>query len=387
MINKACRYYKASKPCRFNKLDGSECPSCRHVSEFKERILFVKLDAIGDVLRSASLLPTVVARHERPYLAWLTRRELAELVGMMKYVDEVIELSDVGMARVATGDWDFVYSLSNDMASASIASTAPARHTPIGFYARNGMIEASNAAAETWLEMGAFDRLKRENRELYQRRMLAILGADGGEIPPPALEIAPTLQRDVAGRIARLFPGSDRRRAAVNIGAGFRWPKKMLDVDAIVGFIRRLRARADVDVLLLGGAAEAAKAKAILAQCGSDERIQLALTETSIPEFTAVLASVDVLLCGDTLAMHIATAVGLPMVALFGPTSSAEIWDFDGLIAKEWTPELDCLVCYGDCAKERNCMSLLDLDRLVDLTLAQLSRPRPNPVQRAAGPG
>src|SRR6202011_2462167 len=55
MINHRCRHYRASRPCVFNKADGSECPACHHVSEYQERILFIKLDAIGDVLRSASL--------------------------------------------------------------------------------------------------------------------------------------------------------------------------------------------------------------------------------------------------------------------------------------------------------------------------------------------
>ena len=94
MINHRCRHYRASRPCVFNKADGSECPACRHVSEYKERILFIKLDAIGDVLRSASLLPAIKTRHRDPFIAWLTRSESAELVGMMDDVDEVIELSE-----------------------------------------------------------------------------------------------------------------------------------------------------------------------------------------------------------------------------------------------------------------------------------------------------
>ena len=80
MINFACRHYKASSPCVFNKRDGSECPSCKHVSEFGERILFIKLDAIGDVLRSACLLPAIIRRHRKPFIAWLTRKESVELV-------------------------------------------------------------------------------------------------------------------------------------------------------------------------------------------------------------------------------------------------------------------------------------------------------------------
>ena len=296
---------------------------------------------------------------------------------MMKYVDEVIELSEVGMARVMTGSWDHVYSLSNDMASASIASCAPGKNLPVGYYIREGTIEPSNAAARRWLEMAAFDRLKRRNTQSYQHLMRAILGLSDTAVARPTLELASHLRFSAAARVSSLFPGSTRRRVAVNVGAGGRWPKKMLTIEQIHQYVDRLLARADVDIMLVGGAAEVEKTKSILTIFGSNECIRAALTETSIPEFVAVLAQADALLCGDTLALHIATAMGLPTVAVFGPTSIAEIPDFDGLIAKVATPALNCLGCYGDCAKPDNCMSLLDLDRLVDLTVAQLARPRP----------
>src|SRR5215471_412327 len=124
MIRFTCRHYAASRPCAFNKIDGSECPTCGHFSEYKDRILFIKLDAIGDVLRSASLLPAIVNRHDQPYVAWLTKTESTDLVGMFKHVDEVIELGESGLARIATGGWDCVYSLSNDLPSASLATMA-----------------------------------------------------------------------------------------------------------------------------------------------------------------------------------------------------------------------------------------------------------------------
>lgn len=374
MINFACRYFRASKPCVFNKQDGSECPSCRHVSEYQERILFIKLDATGDVLRSAGLLPAIIARHKAPFIAWLTRRESVELVGMMTYVDEVIELSEDGLARVIAGAWDQVYSLSNDLTSASIASVAAARCDPIGFYMRDGVITPSNEEAARWLEMAAFDRLKRENTQSYQHRMSAILGFPEAAVSPPVLQVEEALRATAATRISELFGGGSRRRVAVNIGSGSRWPKKMLCAEQIYHYARLLRERTDVDVLLVGGDAEVEKATAIMAMCQPSERIRTALTGNSIPVFVATLMEVDALLCGDTLALHIASAIGLPTVAVFGPTSPAEIFAFDNLIEKTWTRKLDCLVCYGDCQKHDNCMSLIDLTELVDLTIAQLQR-------------
>ena len=148
----------------------------------------------------------------------------------------------------------------------------------------------------------------------------------------------------------------------------------MLDAAQISRYAQLLVERADVDVLLVGGRAEAAKTEAILAMCAANPRIRAALTENSLAQFAATLMETDVLLCGDTLALHVATALRLPTVAVFGPTSAAEIFDFEGLITKAWTDQLDCLVCYGNCQKQRNCMSLIDVTELADLTLAMLTR-------------
>jgi len=374
MINYACRHFQAAKPCLFNKMDGSECPSCQHVSEYRERILFIKLDAIGDVLRSASLLPAIAQQHIAPFIVWLTREEAADLVRMIRHVDEVITLSEEGLARIAAGAWDRVYSLSNDLTSASLATLAAGGGAPVGFYMQSGVIHPSNSAATNWLQMATFDRLKRTNRQSYQKLMLDIIGRPNDPVPPPALEVDHSLQQAAAARLAELFGGRPRSRIAVNIGAGGRWPKKMLNAEQIHRYARQLQQRADVDIVLVGGAAETEKAVAIAALCTGDARVRAALTGHSLPEFVALLTQVDALLCGDTLALHIAAALGLPTVAVFGPTSSAEIFDFDGLITKVWTDELDCLVCYGDCQKQKNCMSLLKITALVDRTIEQLKR-------------
>ncbi len=370
MIRFDCRHHRAARPCDFNKLDGSECPACTHVAPFEDRVLFIKLDAIGDVLRTASLLPAVAARHRRPFIAWATRPEAAELVGMMALVDEVIPLAPEGLARIATGGWTQVYSLSNDAESAALATLAAGTRPPVGFHAVRGVVTPSNDAARAWLEMAAFDRLKRANTATYQARMLAILGA-AGPPPRPALRLPPALHAAAAARVAHLFGVRPRRLVAINLGAGTRWPKKMLDSVPIARCIQAVCAHSDAAVLLVGGAGEQAKAEAVRAQC-DPARVALALTPEGVGAFVAMLAQADALLCGDTLALHVATAIGLPAVAVFGPTSHAEIEDFGGLIDKVFTRALDCLCCYGDCTKTENCMTLLDPADLAQRLLARL---------------
>jgi ADP-heptose:LPS heptosyltransferase len=170
---------------------------------------------------------------------------------------------------------------------------------------------------------------------------------------------------------------SQRPRLAVNIGCGPRWPKKMLSARGIAEYVRAVGARLDIDVLLVGGPEEASKVESVFAALGSRTSVRSALTCSSVQEFIALLDQVDVVFCGDTLAVHVASAIGLPAVCVFGPTSAAEIPDFDGLISKAWSQGLECLCCYGDCAKTDNCMSLLDIDHLVELTRRQVLRGRP----------
>lgn len=373
-INGNCRFYLAAKPCKYNKLAGVECSNCEHVSEFATRILIVKLDALGDVLRTACLLPAIVGKHAASRVTWLTRPEAVPLVEMMIGVDEVLPLGVESLARISAGGWDWVYALSNDYSTASLATLANPRNPIVGYSIVNGAIQPSNSAALAWLQMAAFDRLKRANTRSYQDRMLDIIG--GGEFCRPNLSVPPKLLDRAAERVAGLFAGRRNGILAINIGAGGRWPKKMLEAHQIVEVIEAATSRLEVNVLLVGGSAEKAKSLEVMRMCQSNPHVQPGLTAESLPEFVAMLAQADVLFCGDTLAMHVATALALPTVCVVGPTSNAELAEFDGLVVKTTASQLDCLGCYADCDKLLNCMSLLATPSLVALIEKQLQLAR-----------
>ena len=59
-----------------------------------------------------------------------------------------------------------------------------------------------------------------------------------------------------------------------------------------------------------------------------------------------------------------ATALEVPSVCIFGPTSNAEIEDY-GLVKKVY-PEMDCLVCYKNtCDFKPNCMELVTTEMVL----------------------
>jgi heptosyltransferase-2 len=80
----------------------------------------------------------------------------------------------------------------------------------------------------------------------------------------------------------------------------------------------RLQSEADADVILFGTAAEASVSTAISAEMS---RPPVDLTgKTAIADLPALLSQCHLFIGNDSGAMHVAAAVGLPIVGVFGPT-------------------------------------------------------------------
>jgi heptosyltransferase II len=116
---------------------------------------------------------------------------------------------------------------------------------------------------------------------------------------------------------AGVRPRSAALRVAIGAGASYGsakcWPPERFAYVA-----ERLRARFDGDVILFGTAAETQVTSAIAAAM-KHPPIDLA-GKTAIVELPALLSQCHLFIGNDSGAMHVAAAVGLPVVAVFGPT-------------------------------------------------------------------
>lgn len=106
-------------------------------------------------------------------------------------------------------------------------------------------------------------------------------------------------------------------RIAIGAGASYGsakcWPP-----DRFAELANRLHAEGDVDVILFGTRAEAPVSSAIAAGM---HRPPIDLTgKTVINDLPALLSQCHLFIGNDSGAMHVAAAVGLPVVAVFGPT-------------------------------------------------------------------
>jgi heptosyltransferase-2 len=90
-----------------------------------------------------------------------------------------------------------------------------------------------------------------------------------------------------------------------------------------------------------------------------------------VRHFAAIVSHCDVVVSGDTLAMHIALALGRRSVVLFGPTSVAEIEMYE--LGEKVAPAMTCLGCYKTaCDFVPNCMDLITVEMVEQAVARQL---------------
>jgi ADP-heptose:LPS heptosyltransferase len=149
-----------------------------------------------------------------------------------------------------------------------------------------------------------------DEREHEVERWCRLLAAHGMPADPTALDLPPPdgVERGPDGPTL-IHPGA--------ASAARRWPAERWAEVA-----RGERARG-IEVLLSGSADEAALAAEVAARAGLPPRASLAGRTRDLAGLLALVAGAGRVACGDTGVAHLATALRVPSVVLFGPTDPA----------------------------------------------------------------
>lgn len=356
-----CRHFPGSRPCRFNKDAGQTCPDCPHYQPKGKRILIVKLDALGDVLRTTALLPGLKAAYPDAYIVWVTRAMATDLFKHNPLVDEVWCAETDAPVRLQVERFDLVINTDADKWTAALATLAQAPEKRGLVLDTQGSLAPANLEAVEWLEMGAFDAQKAANRKTYQQIIYEMC-----KLPWQRQEIVFKLT-PAETQWAREFLHtqgfkSGERVVGVNLGGGGRWKRKRWSEANLLAFCKTMIEQPGIRVLLIAGPLEKQLAARLAQQL--PPTVMSTGTDRSLRELAALLAQCTVVLTGDSLAMLMSVALKIPVVALFGPTSAAEI-ELYGRGEKIVAP-LPCVTCYlTDCDRTPNCMEALQPDAVL----------------------
>jgi heptosyltransferase-2 len=214
----------------------------------------------------------------------------------------------------------------------------------------------------------------------WYRALLGALGWDEGE-RRPALVVpqgATAARRLLAGAPAAAREGPLLALApGASYGGAKRWGP-----DRFATAAERLAGELGAAIAIVGSHREADEAAAVARQVRSPV-VNLA-GRTTLPELGAVLARCGVLLTNDSGAMHVAAAVGAPVVAVFGPTDPAATGPL-GRAAILRHP-VACSPCrYRECPIGHPCMDGVTPAAVVAAARALLAAPDPPPEARWVG--
>jgi heptosyltransferase-2 len=365
-----CQYFLGDRPCVWHKKEACLC-ECAHYQPVQGSLLIIKLDAMGDVLRTTCLLPVIAKTWPGTRISWITRPESVPLLEHNPYLTEIIPYGTDALIHASSQIFDRVINLDAGKLSAALAALTRTKEK-VGYTLHDdGYVVATNAEAAEWLSMGVFDDLKRANQRTYQEIMCSILGLPYQGVQY-VLEL--TEHEKQTGRDHLRALGLDLNKAIVGIhtGGGGRWRLKQWHEERFIALLQQLVhvLGPHMQIVLFGGPLEHERNRRIR------ETVRASLydvgCDNEVRHFAALIRCCSVVVSSDSLAMHIALAMGRRVAVLFGPTSHTEI-DLFGL-GEKVIPHLDCLVCYKqECDFVPNCMDSISVEMVTQAIVRQLS--------------
>lgn len=329
-----------------------------------QRILLIKPSAIGDVVHTlpvwnllrkhwpgatiswlvtpgcAGLLDGLsglnVIRFERGRLAsaWRSGSAAKELLGLGKWLrdmrfDLVIDLQ--GLFRSGWMTWQ---------------TRAPVR---IGF---------KNAREFAW----AFytHRVPVETTEQHAtNRYLKVLAALG--VPTSPIEYPFALDDRDRAHVERLLPAGAKYAVLL---PGTNWATKRWPVEKFARLVAPLRQRFGLEVAVAGGpdveelAVRIPEARNLVGQ-------------TNLRQLVALLDRADLVVANDSGPMHIAAALGRPLVTLYGPTNPVRTGPY-GRDDSVLRLDIPCSPCYSRRCSHQSCLRWLEIEPVLELAEKQM---------------
>ena len=318
------------------------------------RILIVLHGAIGDVLRALPLVGRIRAAWPNAHIAWSVEPKSRPVLEHHPWIDELIVYDRKYapwsfvpfLKKVRGGNFGLVLDLQRHLKSGitSIVSGAGERY---GFDASNSK-EYNHLFSNHHIAAQPNMRLKLLQYQAF---------GDALNLPSAPIEFGLTLTDEERNRALAMIRDAPRPLLGVILGSS--WPSRLYFPESTAAVIRELahssNGTAPLYPVLLGGPDEKDLAADVMRCLGDTPALNLA-GSTTLRDLIAIFRECKAAFGPDSGPMHIAAAVGCPVVSLWGSTAveRSAPWGFDHLTISGAIP---CHPCYlRKCPIGRECM-------------------------------
>jgi heptosyltransferase-2 len=326
------------------------------------RLLIRAPNWIGDAVLSLGAVRDMRRNFPHARIEVLARPWVAGLYSAVAELDAVRECAGFGAGvRAVRGEFDAAVLLPNSFGSALqvFAAGIPERWG----YATDGRGALLTRRARVPRAIRGWSEV------YYYRAMLAGVGLEVSASPDVSLrcplEWSARADALLGGQAAGGWIG-------LNAGAAFGSAKCWIPArySAVAeALARRTQAR----IAILGGPAERPLGEAIAQGTRATSRILCG--ETSLPELVGILSRLRLLLTNDSGPMHLASALGVPVVAIFGPTDWRETAPL-GARRRLVREPVECSPCkLRECPIDHRCMSRITAERVLHECVELLKEP------------
>ncbi len=326
------------------------------------KILLIKLGALGDVLRTTPLLEGLRKKYPNCEITWLVDGRHRGVLDGNPLISRLVSL-EAGEGGWANVSYDLVINLDKEPEALEAFTAARGAHKR-GFGAdKQGSLCAADASSDYAFRLGVDDELKfKLNQKTYQEICFEQVDLHfEKEEYRFSLSARQSALAEEALTARGWQPKKGARVVGVNTGSGARFAGKRLPVESYKSLVEKLANGLGATVFLLGGQDEVERnawikknAAAPVIDTGSHP----------IHVFAGIVRTCDLVITGDTTALHIAVAVRTPVLAYFASTCAQEIELYGR--GRKIVSGIECSPCYKRvCPIDEQCMKDMRVDELV----------------------
>jgi len=304
------------------------------------RILFINLDRIGDVVRSTFLFRALRARYPHAYITCLSTTPSDVFLKNDPNIDEVFsmphketrEIMDEGktilhmslpvfqlLEELKIHNFDLVINPFSEFGAMVVQYVKPQYVLGRALDKKGHFVVYGEETAKFFYLMSNMKGVRAENALSFSGMYARILKDIGVELSSSDQrpELFVSLKDREAADAFLLSEGVTKADVCVGMQVGAYVHEKMWPVEKFRVVAQRLQAEFGVKIILTGSRHEADDVIRSLCE-GMETQPIVAAGKTSITESAAVIDQCDLFISNDTGPMHIAAALGVPIIAIFG---------------------------------------------------------------------